>query len=86
MFYLTHHSQKMNLRQTGRSYFARAGFLVRLAGTGIGAGFPGAIRFKVRSNASGDSSAPSSRAICRNRSGCVFASEAAFFFGAMFGV
>jgi hypothetical protein len=55
---------------TGRSYFARAGFLVRLVGAGSGAGFPGAIRPRVRSNASGDSSDPSARAIALKRAIC----------------
>ncbi len=71
---------------TGRSYFARAGFLARLVGARIGAGFPGAIRLSVRSNASGDSSAPSSRAICLKRSGWVGSLLECFFFAVMVGV
>jgi hypothetical protein len=67
---------------TGRSYFARAGFFVFESG----AGFPGAIRFTRRSNASGDSSAPSSRAICLKRSGCVGSLLERFFFAFMTGV
>ena len=59
---------------TGRSYFARAAFFF-----GAAAGFPGAIRFKVRSNASADSSAPSSRAIVLKRSACVESPEPFFF-------
>jgi len=66
---------------TGRSYFARAGFFL----FGNGAGFPGAIRFSVRSNASGDSSAPSSRAICLKRR-CCSGPPDDFFFAAMLGV
>ena len=69
---------------TGRSYFARAGFLVRLVGAGIGAGFPGAIRFKARSNDSGDSSDSSARAIALNSTCCSFGS--AFFLAFMVGL
>jgi hypothetical protein len=74
MFHLTHLAPVPESSLDRPAYFARAGFFF-----GAGAGLPGAIRFKVRSNASGDSSDSNSRAIFLKSPCCALGSNAFFF-------